>query len=137
HWYIEAREEAFVKKQLVLSIWKDDRWHGWNLAKPFDQGLDPAKDPCRNVKCGRYKVCIAQAYRTAVCISRRHLAHSMKKLKESPKPISSMSVMTCKHCRVRTPSPVCGSDDHTYSSLVMSYRNEPLHRWFLTFYFLA
>ncbi|GLD66924.1 testican-3-like isoform X1 [Lates japonicus] len=41
----------------------------WTPSKPFDQGLDPAKDPCLKIKCSRHKVCVAEDYKTATCVS--------------------------------------------------------------------
>ncbi|PNJ63083.1 SPOCK3 isoform 8 [Pongo abelii] len=55
---------------------EDDDFRTWSPGKPFDQALDPAKDPCLKMKCSRHKVCIAQDYQTAVCISHRRLTHS-------------------------------------------------------------
>ncbi|KAL4679033.1 hypothetical protein H8959_008683, partial [Pygathrix nigripes] len=53
----------------------DDYFRTWSPGKPFDQALDPAKDPCLKMKCSRHKVCIAQDSQTAVCISHRRLTH--------------------------------------------------------------
>nr|XP_006111760.1 testican-3 isoform X1 [Pelodiscus sinensis] len=96
---------------------EDDYFRTWSPGKPFDQALDPAKDPCLKMKCSRHKVCIAQDQQTAVCISHRRLTHSMKEAGLGHKqwrggPISS----NCKQCPVVYTSPVCGSDGHTYSS---------------------
>ncbi|XP_044875938.1 testican-3 isoform X2 [Mauremys mutica] len=96
---------------------EDDYFRTWSPGKPFDQALDPAKDPCLKMKCSRHKVCIAQDQQTAVCISHRRLTHSMKEAGLGHKqwrggPISSI----CKQCPVVYTNPVCGSDGHTYSS---------------------
>ncbi|XP_043401878.1 testican-3 isoform X10 [Chelonia mydas] len=104
----------------------DDYFRTWSPGKPFDQALDPAKDPCLKMKCSRHKVCIAQDQQTAVCISHRRLTHSAmeiqnaKSMKEAGLghkqwrggPIST----NCKQCPVVYTNPVCGSDGHTYSS---------------------
>ncbi|NXR37881.1 TICN3 protein, partial [Zosterops hypoxanthus] len=95
----------------------DDYFRTWSPGKPFDQALDPAKDPCLKMKCSRHKVCVAQDQQTAVCISHRRLTHSMKEAGLGHKqwrggPISS----NCKQCPVVYTNPVCGSDGHTYSS---------------------
>ncbi|KAM6136696.1 testican-3 isoform 2-T2 [Phoenicopterus ruber ruber] len=95
----------------------DDYFRTWSPGKPFDQALDPAKDPCLKMKCSRHKVCVAQDQQTAVCISHRKLTHSMKEAGLGHKqwrggPISS----NCKQCPVVYTNPVCGSDGHTYSS---------------------
>lgn len=37
--------------------------------------LDTTKDPCQKVKCSRHKVCVAQGYQRAMCISRKKLEH--------------------------------------------------------------
>ncbi|PNI61818.1 SPOCK3 isoform 26, partial [Pan troglodytes] len=50
---------------------EDDYFRTWSPGKPFNQALDPAKDPCLKMKCSRHKVCIAQDSQTAVCISHR------------------------------------------------------------------
>uniref|UniRef100_A0A670J1I4 SPARC (osteonectin), cwcv and kazal like domains proteoglycan 3 n=1 Tax=Podarcis muralis TaxID=64176 RepID=A0A670J1I4_PODMU len=95
----------------------DDYFRTWSPARPFDQALDPAKDPCLKMKCSRHKVCVAQDQHTAVCISHRRLTHSMKEAGLGHKqwrvgPLSSK----CKQCPVVYTNPVCGSDGHTYSS---------------------
>nr|XP_023655190.1 testican-3 isoform X2 [Paramormyrops kingsleyae] len=97
--------------------WLTGRWDKfrdepgtWNPGKPFDQALDPAKDPCQKVKCGRHKVCVAQDYQTASCISQRQM--SFKDVGLSQNPLFSK----CKQCPVVHPSPVCGADGHTYST---------------------
>lgn len=36
-------------------------------------GLDPAKDPCLKIKCSRHKVCVAEDYKTASCVSQRRV----------------------------------------------------------------
>ncbi|XP_036372691.1 testican-3 isoform X1 [Megalops cyprinoides] len=81
----------------------------WNPGKPFDQALDPAKDPCQKVKCSHHKVCVAQGHQTASCVSQRRMSF---KVGLSQNPISSK----CKPCPVVHPDPVCGTDGHTYSS---------------------
>ncbi|KAJ8339755.1 hypothetical protein SKAU_G00343880 [Synaphobranchus kaupii] len=60
--------------------WLTGRWDKfrdepgtWNPGKPFDQALDPAKDPCQKVKCSRHKVCVVEAYQTASCVSQRRM----------------------------------------------------------------
>ncbi|XP_058166134.1 testican-3 isoform X4 [Dasypus novemcinctus] len=94
----------------------DDYFRTWSPGKPFDQALDPAKNPCLKMKCNRHKVCIAQDPQTAVCISHRRLTHSMKEAGVGHKQWRGPMSSTCKQCpRVYT-SPVCGSDGHTYSS---------------------
>lgn len=37
--------------------------------------LDTTKDPCQKVKCSRHKVCIAQDFQRAMCMSRKKLEH--------------------------------------------------------------
>ncbi|XP_062963982.1 testican-3 isoform X3 [Cynocephalus volans] len=94
----------------------DDYFRTWSPGKSFNQALDPAKDPCLKMKCSHHKVCIAQDSQTAVCISHRRLAHSMKEVgivhKQWRGPVSS----TCKQCPMAYSSPICGSDGRTYSS---------------------
>ncbi|XP_028660829.1 testican-3 [Erpetoichthys calabaricus] len=85
----------------------------WNPGKPFDQVLDPKKDPCLKMKCSRHKVCVAHDYHTASCISQRRMTQSMKEVGLGQKPGSRQS--KCKQCPVVHPSPVCGTDGHTYS----------------------
>ncbi|XP_015199814.1 testican-3 isoform X1 [Lepisosteus oculatus] len=114
--------------------WLTGRWDKfrdepgtWNPGKPFDQAstilwsdvhilshqaLDPTRDPCLKVKCSRHKVCVAQDYQTANCVSQRRMTHSMKEGVLTQKPGSSK----CKQCSFVHPSPVCGTDGHTYST---------------------
>ncbi|XP_053110051.1 testican-3 isoform X1 [Hemicordylus capensis] len=104
-----------VRNAITISM--DDYFRTWSPARPFDQALDPAKDPCLKMKCSRHKVCVAQDQQTAVCISHRRLTHSMKEAGLGHKqwrvgPISSK----CKQCPAVYTSPVCGSDGHAYSS---------------------
>ncbi|KAG8453853.1 hypothetical protein GDO86_000469 [Hymenochirus boettgeri] len=95
----------------------DDYFRTWSPGKPFDQALDPNKDPCLKVKCSRHKVCIAQDQENAVCISHRRLTHSMKEAGLSYKYWRGVSLApNCKQCPVIYTNPVCGSDGHTYSS---------------------
>ncbi|XP_059100698.1 testican-3 isoform X4 [Peromyscus eremicus] len=94
----------------------DDYFRTWSPGKPFDQALDPAKDPCLKIKCSRHKVCIAQDAQTALCISHRRLTHSMKEVGGSHKQWRGHLSSTCKQCPVAYASPVCGSDGHSYSS---------------------
>ncbi|XP_028307099.1 testican-3 isoform X1 [Gouania willdenowi] len=82
----------------------------WTPPKPFDQGLDPAKDPCLKIKCSRHKVCVAEDYKTATCVSQRRVS-SFKDASLYQSPGSK-----CTPCPVVHPSPVCGSDGHTYST---------------------
>ncbi|XP_043369254.1 testican-3 isoform X6 [Dermochelys coriacea] len=104
----------------------DDYFRTWSPGKPFDQALDPAKDPCLKMKCSRHKVCIAQDQQTAVCISHRRLTHSAmeiqnaKSMKEAGLGHKQWRVghisSNCKQCPVVYTNPICGSDGHTYSS---------------------
>uniref|UniRef100_A0A2I3M4I9 SPARC (osteonectin), cwcv and kazal like domains proteoglycan 3 n=5 Tax=Cercopithecinae TaxID=9528 RepID=A0A2I3M4I9_PAPAN len=93
----------------------DDYFRTWSPGKPFDQALDPAKDPCLKMKCSRHKVCIAQDSQTAVCISHRRLTHRMKEAGVDHRQWRGPILSTCKQCPMVYPSPVCGSDGHTYS----------------------
>ncbi|XP_036022277.1 testican-3 isoform X2 [Onychomys torridus] len=95
---------------------EDDYFRTWSPGNPFDQALDPAKDPCLKIKCSRHKVCIAQDAQTALCISHRRLTHSMKEVGGSHKQWRGHLSSTCKQCPVAYASPVCGSDGHSYSS---------------------
>ncbi|KAM4751090.1 testican-3 isoform 3-T3 [Anableps anableps] len=81
----------------------------WTPSKPFDQALDPAKDPCLKIKCSRHKVCVAEDYKTASCVSQRRVSFKDANLHPS-------AGSKCKPCPVVHPSPVCGSDGHTYST---------------------
>ncbi|XP_066515519.1 testican-3 [Hoplias malabaricus] len=89
--------------------WLTGRWDkfrdepgSWNPGKPFDQALDPAKDPCLKIKCGRHKQCVAEDYKTPTCVSQRM---SLTK-----------ALLKCKRCPVVRPSLVCGTNGHTYST---------------------
>lgn len=46
-----------------------------NPVPPPPAALDTTKDPCQKVKCSRHKVCVAQGYQRAMCISRKKLEH--------------------------------------------------------------
>ncbi|XP_072119963.1 testican-1 isoform X1 [Mobula birostris] len=97
----------------------DDYFRSWNPSKPFDQALDPTKDPCLNVKCSQYKVCVTHDYQTAFCVNRRQLMHSVRQKKDSlphKQWVGATSLVRCKPCTGVHPSSVCGSDGHTYSS---------------------
>ncbi|NXK96466.1 TICN2 protein, partial [Formicarius rufipectus] len=65
--------------------------------------------PCQKVKCSRHKVCVAQGYQRAMCISRKKLEHRIK-------PLGPKAHGGCKPCHAAPLAAVCGSDGHTYSS---------------------
>nr|XP_033797824.1 testican-3 isoform X2 [Geotrypetes seraphini] len=95
----------------------DDYFRTGSIGKPFSQGLDPTRDPCLKMKCRRHKICIAQDQQIAVCISHRKLTHRMKEASLNYKRWRNGPLLSnCKQCSVVYPSPVCGSDSHTYSS---------------------
>ncbi|KAB0393234.1 hypothetical protein E2I00_003723, partial [Balaenoptera physalus] len=56
----------------------DDYIKSWEDNQQGDEALDTTKDPCQKVKCSRHKVCIAQGYQRAMCISRKKLEHRGK-----------------------------------------------------------
>ncbi|XP_064369681.1 testican-2 isoform X2 [Dromaius novaehollandiae] len=92
---------------------EDDYIKSWEDNQPLDEALDTTKDPCQKVKCSRHKVCVAQGYQRAMCISRKKLEHRIKppgpKAREGPE-------SACKPCPGAPLAAVCGSDGHTYSS---------------------
>ncbi|XP_046521378.1 testican-1 isoform X2 [Equus quagga] len=95
----------------------DDYFRNWNPNKPFDQALDPSKDPCLKVKCSPHKVCVTQDYQTALCISRKHLLPRQKKGNVAHKHwVGPSNLVKCKPCPVAPSAMVCGSDGHTYTS---------------------
>ncbi|XP_072446828.1 testican-1-like isoform X2 [Chiloscyllium punctatum] len=97
----------------------DDYFRSWNPSKPFDQALDPTKDPCLKMKCSQHKVCVTHDYQTALCVNRRQLMHSLRQKKDSllhRQWNGGANLVNCKPCAVTHPSSVCGSDGHTYSS---------------------
>ncbi|NWJ04173.1 TICN2 protein, partial [Crypturellus undulatus] len=92
----------------------DDYIKSWEDTRPLDEALDTTKDPCQKVKCSRHKVCVAQGYQRAMCISRKKLEHRIK-------PPASWKAHeakegTCRACHAAPLAAVCGSDGHTYSS---------------------
>ncbi|NXA36650.1 TICN2 protein, partial [Eudromia elegans] len=92
----------------------DDYIKSWEDTRPLDEALDTTKDPCQKVKCSRHKVCVAQGYQRAMCISRRKLEHRIKapaswKAREAKEG-------ACRACPGAPLAAVCGSDGHTYSS---------------------
>ncbi|EDL41246.1 sparc/osteonectin, cwcv and kazal-like domains proteoglycan 1, isoform CRA_a, partial [Mus musculus] len=95
----------------------DDYFRNWNPNKPFDQALDPSKDPCLKVKCSPHKVCVTQDYQTALCVSRKHLLPRQKKGNVAHKHwLGPSNLVKCKPCPVAQSAMVCGSDGHTYTS---------------------
>ncbi|XP_038628198.1 testican-1 isoform X2 [Tachyglossus aculeatus] len=95
----------------------DDYFRSWNPNKPFDQALDPAKDPCLKVKCSPHKVCVTHDYRTATCVSRKQLMHRPKKGAVAHRHwIEASNLIKCRPCPAALASSVCASDGHTYSS---------------------
>lgn len=55
-------------------------WESWvllggHVPTCVPTALDTTKDPCQKVKCSRHKVCVAQGYQRAMCISRKKLEH--------------------------------------------------------------
>lgn len=97
----------------------EDYFRSWNPSKPFDQALDPSKDPCLNVKCSLHKVCVTHDYQTAICVSRKQLVHSLRQKKVTlPHKhwTGAASLAKCKPCPMVHNNPVCASDGHTYSS---------------------
>nr|XP_023408349.1 testican-1 [Loxodonta africana] len=96
---------------------EDDYFRNWNPNKPFDQALDPSKDPCLKVKCSPHKVCVTQDYQTALCVSRKHLLPRQKKGNVAHKHwFGTSNLVKCKPCPVAQSTMVCGSDGHTYTS---------------------
>ncbi|XP_062331896.1 testican-1 [Osmerus eperlanus] len=124
----------------------DDYFKSWGPAKPLDQepearptkhgepgpkahsgqvkrkaedGLDATKDPCVKVRCPTHKVCVSHDYQTAICTNHNQPTHSVKPRKGSVAHkhlVAAGAHGTCRPCPVIHPSPVCGSDGHTYSS---------------------
>ncbi|KAG7225857.1 hypothetical protein INR49_014380, partial [Caranx melampygus] len=109
--HVSARSENFLDDKWVPGRWDKfrDEPGTWTPSKPFDQGLDPAKDPCLKVKCGRHKVCVAVDYKKPSCVSQRRVSFKDPNLYQSPG-------SKCKPCPVVHPAPVCGTDGHTYST---------------------
>uniref|UniRef100_H3CFK4 SPARC (osteonectin), cwcv and kazal like domains proteoglycan 3 n=1 Tax=Tetraodon nigroviridis TaxID=99883 RepID=H3CFK4_TETNG len=110
---VSARSDSgnFLDDKWLTGRWDQfrDEPGTWAPSKPFDQGLDPAKDPCRKIKCGHHKVCVSEDYKTASCVSQRRVSFKDPSLYQSPG-------SKCKPCPVVHPSPVCGTDGHTYST---------------------
>ncbi|KAM9831187.1 testican-2 [Neosynchiropus ocellatus] len=74
-----------------------------------DEATDTTKDPCVNVKCSRHKMCVAQGYQRAMCVSRKKVEHRVRQSEE-------VREGSCKACPLAASSPVCGSDGHNYAS---------------------
>ncbi|KAK6324376.1 hypothetical protein J4Q44_G00037180 [Coregonus suidteri] len=110
---VSARSDSwnFLDDKWLTARWDKfrDEPGTWNPGKPFDQGLDPDKDPCLKIKCSRHKVCVAENYQTAACVSQRRVSVKEAGLSLSPG-------AKCKRCPVVHPSPVCGTDGHSYST---------------------
>nr|XP_023698580.1 testican-1 isoform X3 [Paramormyrops kingsleyae] len=99
---------------------EDDYFRTWSPAsKPLDQGLDATKDPCMKVRCPPHKMCVTHDYQTAICTNHRQQPHSVLPVKGGLSHkvwMGASSHGRCLPCPVLHPSPVCGSDGHTYSS---------------------
>ncbi|XP_006027958.1 testican-2 [Alligator sinensis] len=93
---------------------EDDYIKSWEDNQPVDEALDTTKDPCQKVKCSRHKVCIAQGYQRAMCISRKKLEH---RIKQPALKLHGNKESFCKPCHMTQLASVCGSDGHTYSSV--------------------
>ncbi|KAJ8795020.1 hypothetical protein J1605_018607 [Eschrichtius robustus] len=96
---------------------EDDYIKSWEDNQQGDEALDTTKDPCQKVKCSRHKVCIAQGYQRAMCISRKKLEH---RIKQPALKLHGNKDTMCKPCHMAHLASVCGSDGHTYSSVVRS-----------------
>ncbi|XP_036798742.1 testican-1 isoform X1 [Oncorhynchus mykiss] len=86
-----------------------------------EEAPDATKDPCLKVRCPAHKVCFSHDYQTAICTNTNHKQprHSVKPRKErlAHKHWAGAGAHgKCGPCPVIHPSPVCGSDGHTYSS---------------------
>ncbi|XP_041121022.1 testican-1-like isoform X3 [Polyodon spathula] len=83
------------------------------------RALDATKDPCLKVKCPPHKVCMTHDYQTAICTNHNQFVHSLQ-LKRGNLAhkhwMGAGNLAKCKPCPSTLPSPVCGSDGHTYSS---------------------
>ncbi|XP_055969408.1 testican-2 [Sorex fumeus] len=93
---------------------RDDYIKSWEDNQQGDEALDTTKDPCQKVKCSRHKVCIAQGYQRAMCISLKKLEYRIKQPALRPRPGRDP---LCKPCHMDQLASVCGSDGHTYSSV--------------------
>ncbi|XP_058264271.1 testican-1 [Hemibagrus wyckioides] len=84
-----------------------------------EDGLDITKDPCMKVRCPPHKVCVSHDLQTAICTNHKPPQHSIKPRKGSHLHKHWMEAMNhgkCRPCPGVHPSPVCGSDGHTYTS---------------------
>uniref|UniRef100_G1P4W0 SPARC (osteonectin), cwcv and kazal like domains proteoglycan 2 n=1 Tax=Myotis lucifugus TaxID=59463 RepID=G1P4W0_MYOLU len=93
---------------------EDDYIKSWEDSQQGDEALDTTKDPCQKVKCSRHKVCIAQGFQRAMCISRKKLEH---RIKQPALKLHANKDTACKPCHMAQLASVCGSDGHTYSSV--------------------
>nr|KAF6425798.1 SPARC (osteonectin), cwcv and kazal like domains proteoglycan 2 [Molossus molossus] len=92
----------------------DDYIKSWEDNQQGDEALDTTKDPCQKVKCSRHKVCIAQDFQRAMCMSRKKLEH---RIKQPALKLHAGKDSACKPCHMAQLASVCGSDGHTYSSV--------------------
>ncbi|XP_051928351.1 testican-2-like [Hippocampus zosterae] len=122
-------EEAAAAEKADNSM-QDERWRygnrGMETWKPFRDDDDVRKvedgatlnentagteDPCRDVKCGRHKLCVAHASQRPVCITRKKLEQRIQMVE-----VPGRRDPNCPSCPPAASAPVCGSDGHNYAS---------------------
>ncbi|TSQ35302.1 Testican-1 [Bagarius yarrelli] len=121
---IEPSPQSLVYKELLEMIMQAVTrvalaWPAEPRAIGPYTGLDITKDPCMKVRCPPHKVCVSHDHQTAMCTNQKPPQHSIKPRKGSHLHKHWMGAMNhgkCKPCPVVHPSPVCGSDGHSYSS---------------------
>ncbi|CAM9159486.1 unnamed protein product, partial [Lampetra planeri] len=68
------------------------------------------------IKCSRHKVCVAEDYKTATCVSQRRVSDRVFYCSFKDANLYQSPGSKCKPCPVVHPSPVCGTDGHSYST---------------------
>uniref|UniRef100_A0A674DQ06 SPARC (osteonectin), cwcv and kazal like domains proteoglycan 1 n=1 Tax=Salmo trutta TaxID=8032 RepID=A0A674DQ06_SALTR len=79
--------------------------------------LDATKNPCVKVRCPPHRVCVSHDYQTAICTNTNDNMSTRWDLYKYCS-LYQIFILACRPCPVIHPSPVCGSDGHTYSSKV-------------------
>ncbi|KAG8191178.1 hypothetical protein JTE90_011862 [Oedothorax gibbosus] len=105
---------------------KPSQQDGSDLEKSSSKATEivSENDLCKNLQCKPHQVCLVEDDDVAVCISRRKLSAKENALRQAAPKKKAQTEDPCIPCPVLKPDFVCGSDNHTYSSVCrMEFRN--------------